>query len=93
MTESETKKPKAPRKDTTRIAAALEMAADGPSEGRFQDICGWAKPTETIREEIARAEDAHAIKMRTLRAERDFAAEIDPLTPDQRARVKAAIEA
>lgn len=91
MTENETKKPRAPRKDTTRIAAALEMAADG--EGRFTDICEWPAPLDQIKDEIAKAEAAHAEKMRTLRAERDFASEIDPLTPDQRARVRAAIEA
>jgi len=93
MTESETKKPRAPRKDTTRIAAALEMAAADPIHGRFPTICEWDAPLEQIKDEIAKVEDDHAAKMRTLRAERDFAAEIDPLTPEQRARVKAAIEA
>lgn len=91
-----TTKPKAPRKDTTRMSAACAIAAKHPDLAeQFAKVLGLPRGGRlTDAKQSCEAEEyAHDEKMKTLRAVRDFAAEVDPLDGPMLGGVKGAIDA
>lgn len=84
--------PKGPRRTETRIAGAIRIARAHPDRcDALLKLLDAKTPAFEADCRITTAEVAHARTMLKLRAERDFAREVEPLSPDLIAIVRASV--